>query len=235
MVAWHPNEEVRRHACQSCSLFCFCLSLRTISSVILINLPFAPYQLLASASYDDTIKIWRDDDDDWYCADTLHGHDSTVWAIDFDPSGERLVSASADQTLKIWRRYHPGNPEGIITPRRGEAVWKCVATVAGQHDRCIYSVSWSKVHGIVASAGADNTIRLFEATPSTAGAATSDVIASTNEPGTLFDVHLLTSVQSAHGTNDINSVAWYPNEEHGDWLASGGDDGSVRIWRLLKD
>ena len=48
------------------------------------------WQLLASASYDDTIKIWREDDDDWYCSDTLEGHRSTVWAIDFDKSGDNL-------------------------------------------------------------------------------------------------------------------------------------------------
>ena len=45
---------------------------------------------MASASYDDTIKIWRDDDDDWYCSDTLEGHESTVWAIDFDKTGDYL-------------------------------------------------------------------------------------------------------------------------------------------------
>src|SRR5690606_41162894 len=84
-------------------------------------------QLLASASYDDTIKIWRDDDDDWYCSATLEGHESTVWSIDFDPSGENLVSASADQTLKIWHRYKPGNKEGVPIIRRGEPDWKNVA------------------------------------------------------------------------------------------------------------
>lgn len=196
--------------------------------------------MLASASYDDTIKIWRDDDDDWYCADTLQGHESTVWAIDFDPSGNHLVSASADQTLKIWRRYAPGNATGIMTPRRGEAVWKCVATVKDQHERCIYSVSWSKVHGTVASSGADNTIRLFsvqevdETTPFE-GKLTPEQIKATNEPGVQLQAIKVTEVRSAHGTSDINSVAWYPSEDHADWLASGGDDGSVRIWRLVRD
>lgn len=47
-------------------------------------------EVLASASYDDTIKIWREDDDDWYCSDTLQGHTSTVWALDFDASGDHI-------------------------------------------------------------------------------------------------------------------------------------------------
>ena len=49
---------------------------------------------MASASYDDTIKIWRDDEDDWYCSDTLEGHESTVWAIDFDKTGDYLGMCS---------------------------------------------------------------------------------------------------------------------------------------------
>lgn len=126
---------------------------------------------------------------------------------------------------------------GITTSRR-EPVWKCVATVPGKHDRCIYSVSWSKVHGLVASAGADNTIRLFEigdAKEGTVGKLTEEQQRTLNEPGVLFEAASVTEVKNAHGASDINSVAWYPNQEHGDWLASGGDDGSVRIWSLVRD
>lgn len=51
-------------------------------------------EMLASASYDDTIKIWREDDDDWFCADTLKGHTSTIWAIDFDKTGDHIGKVS---------------------------------------------------------------------------------------------------------------------------------------------
>jgi WD40 repeat protein len=46
--------------------------------------------VLASCSYDDTVRIWQEDNDDWYCAATLTGHTSTVWGIAFDPTGDRL-------------------------------------------------------------------------------------------------------------------------------------------------
>ncbi|RUO95960.1 WD40-repeat-containing domain protein, partial [Jimgerdemannia flammicorona] len=118
-------------------------------------------ELLASASYDDTIKIWREDPDDWFCSDTLEGHSSTVWAIDFDQSGEHIVSASDDKTLRIWRRYLPNNPEGVATPR-DEPTWKCVCVLQGHHERCVYCVSWSRVHGRVASASGDGGVRVFE-------------------------------------------------------------------------
>jgi WD40 repeat protein len=37
--------------------------------------------MLFSASYDDTIKCWKYENsiDDWLCAYTIEGHESTVW------------------------------------------------------------------------------------------------------------------------------------------------------------
>ncbi|OZJ02634.1 hypothetical protein BZG36_04160 [Bifiguratus adelaidae] len=176
-------------------------------------------ELLASASYDDTIKIWREDEDDWYCSDTLQGHSSTVWSIDFRRDGEQLVSGSDDQTLKIWRRYKPENAEGIATPRN-EPVWKCICTLSGYHSRCIYGVSWSKVNGCIASVGGDNNLRVFR----------QDVSGSVDEASPIWN--LQASIENAHGISDINAVSWHVREDHGNILATAGDDGVVRIWRL---
>lgn len=71
-----------------------------------------PPQLLASASYDDTVKLYREEEDDWVCCATLEGHESTVWSLAFDRSGERLASCSDDKTVRIWQQYKPGNEEG---------------------------------------------------------------------------------------------------------------------------
>jgi WD40 repeat protein len=121
-----------------------------------------PHQeLLASASYDDTINMYREDEDDWIRCGTLTGHESTVWSIDFDASGDRLVSCSADKTVRVWKIYKPGNPEGIPTPD-GEAVWKCVCTLSGYHHRDVYDVSWSKCSGLIATACGDNVVRIFK-------------------------------------------------------------------------
>ncbi|KAG2184237.1 hypothetical protein INT44_009252 [Umbelopsis vinacea] len=178
-------------------------------------------EVLASASYDDTIKIWREDDDDWYCSDTLQGHTSTIWAIDFDKTGEQIVSASDDTTMRFWKQYKPNNPEGVATPGNAPK-WKNICTISGQHERCIYSVSWSKVHGRVASASGDNHIKVFteESSAQAVNAPTWNISAS---------------VSDAHGVSDINSVSWFPTEKHSDWLASGGDDGLVNIWRYIDD
>ena len=39
---------------------------------------------LISASFDDTIKLWDEDGDDWECTETLQGHTSTVWCVSFE-------------------------------------------------------------------------------------------------------------------------------------------------------
>ena len=112
-------------------------------------------QILASGSYDDTIKLYIDDpSDDWYDFQTLTGHASTVWSLAFSPSGDCLASASDDLTIRIWRRVEKYKwEEGLVV--RG-------------HDRSIYSISWGKGRagegslGWLASVGGDGRINVWD-------------------------------------------------------------------------
>lgn len=69
-------------------------------------------QLLASASYDNNICVYKEEDDDWECCATLKGHTSTVWSLSFDAAGQRLASCSDDCTVKIWKEHSSQSAQG---------------------------------------------------------------------------------------------------------------------------
>jgi cytosolic iron-sulfur protein assembly protein CIAO1 len=151
-VAWHPHEDVR-------SLSFLDLRLLTLSC-----------QILASASYDDTIKIYLDDpSDDWYCATTISGHASTVWSLAWSPNGEYLASASDDRTVRIWRRPPRKENQGQRWASHQESdggEWMEVLKLE-KHTRSVYSVTWGtglgEGHlGWIASAGGDGFINIWE-------------------------------------------------------------------------
>lgn len=174
---------------------------------------------MASASYDNTIKIFRENtlDSDWECINTLTAHDSTVWSIDFDSTGERLVSCSDDKTMKIWQVFPPGNEEGILTPDNIPA-WKCVCTISGEHTRAIYDVSWDKATGLIATACGDDAIRVFRE---------DSEHSNKNEP--IFN--LVAKVDSAH-SQDVNTVTWNPKLPG--QLLSCSDDGTINLWKFVE-
>jgi aspartate 1-decarboxylase len=55
---------------------------------------------LASASSDQTVKIWDASSGD--CLQTLEGHSNGVYSVAFSHDSTRLASASYDRTVKIW-------------------------------------------------------------------------------------------------------------------------------------
>jgi WD40 repeat protein len=121
----------------------------------------SPAQILASGSYDDTIKLYIDDPtEDWYCFATLTGHTSTVWSLAWSPEGSYLASASDDRTVRIWKRIE-------------KYKWETILTI-NAHDRTIYSLSWTKGRpksgagglGWLATVGGDGSIKVWELTVS---------------------------------------------------------------------
>ncbi|NXN16405.1 CIAO1 protein, partial [Indicator maculatus] len=173
-------------------------------------------QLLASASYDDTVKLYQEEEDDWVCCATLEGHESTVWSVAFDGSGERLASCSDDRTLRVWQRYQPGNQEGVACSGT-DPTWKCVCNLSGYHSRTIYDVAWCHLSGALATACGDDAIRVFEETPA----------APPQQPSFSLAAH----VPRAH-SQDVNCVAWHPKEAG--LLASCSDDGDIAFWKYQR-
>src|SRR6266480_284136 len=57
-------------------------------------------KLLASASYDNTVRLW--DAATGAARQTLKGHSSSVRAVAFSRDGKLLASASYDKTVRLW-------------------------------------------------------------------------------------------------------------------------------------
>src|SRR5207237_7413447 len=57
-------------------------------------------QRLASASWDNTVKMW--DARTELETRTVNGHTGSLDGVAFSPDGQRLASASGDKTVKVW-------------------------------------------------------------------------------------------------------------------------------------
>lgn len=53
----------------------------------------------ATASYDNTVKLWKPDGS---LLATLEGHSDGVLHVSFSPDGQTLTTASYDGTIKLW-------------------------------------------------------------------------------------------------------------------------------------
>ena len=100
-------------------------------------------RLLASASYDRTVRIW--DATSGHLQHTLQDHSDSVYAVAFSPDGALLASAGADRSVKVWE---------VATGKRlyslnDAADW-------------VYAVAWHPDGKHLSAAGVDKSIRVWE-------------------------------------------------------------------------
>ena len=98
-------------------------------------------QRIASASHDNTVKLWQHDGK-WLS--TFEEHRNKVNSVSFSPDGKLIASASDDKTVKVWQPHDP------------KVVKNCKGHIKG-----VKSVSFSPNGKIIASVGKDNTVRLW--------------------------------------------------------------------------
>jgi WD40 repeat protein len=161
--------------------------------------------ILFSCSYDDTIKVYKEQMDDFVCVETLSGHASTVWDMDMDVTGGRLVSVGADGALCVWRHTTVTASDAVFGHAPTQE-WQLEHTIQNAHTRAIYSVSWSKTHGHILTGGGDNLVKLWR--PHLDG---------------------WQCVEEMNVGADVNCVKWFPTVAHANWFAVATDDDVVSI------
>jgi WD40 repeat protein len=60
------------------------------------------YSTLVSASYDDTIRVWAENDDDFEEFQVIKTHSSIVWSIEY--KNGILISCSSDLSVGLFKR-----------------------------------------------------------------------------------------------------------------------------------
>ncbi|MHC0061369.1 WD40 domain-containing protein [Nostoc sp. UIC 10890] len=101
--------------------------------------------LIASASMDKTIKLWRRDGT---AVATLKGHQGAVRSVTFSPDGQILASASEDGTIKLWQH------------NAKNASWNISKTFIGRAS--VWGVAFSPDGQTIASAGWDKTVKVWK-------------------------------------------------------------------------
>lgn len=183
-------------------------------------------KMIASASADNTIKIWDSGDGHWI--KTLEGHTDSVYRVRFSPDGNTLASASADKTIKLWN------------PNTGELL----NTLTG-HKNLVKDVNFSPDGTRIVSASHDQTIKLWNKqgkllktlyghsgeVESVSFSSDSQIIASGSNDHTIKiwsrDGILLNTINVYIGP--IYSVSFSPDNKT---LAAGSDDGRLRLWDI---
>ena len=165
-------------------------------------------ELVASASLDNTVKLWKLDSKlEARLITTLEGHSNGVYGVSFSPNCKTIVSAGADITIRLWQLDRMDNNSSddckASTVHKGQ-LGNGVITTLNSHTDKVRKVAFSPkgTEEIIATASYDNTVKLWKA------------------DGTLI------KTLKGHDKK-VNSLAFSPD---GEIIATVSDDKTVNLW-----
>jgi telomerase protein component 1 len=197
-----------------------------VTAVAFAPRPSGCPRLLASASRDQTVRLWDAASGEEVAC--LHGHRGQVWGVAFSPDGRLLASASWDETVRLW------------DVRGGSEL----AVLRGHRER-VWGVAFSPDGKLVASASDDHRIRLWDipsgekrirfgvpgvAVWSVAFLADGRSLVAGLDDGTVRLWDTATGIETACLRGHAEEVLAVAVSPDGGRVASGSGDGTVRVW-----
>lgn len=198
-----------------------------------LDVRFSPDgKLLASASADDTVRVWSiEQNKELY---KFSGHGGKASEVSFSPDGQTLASASADKTVKLWRlqtvlptfsgnslsispdgqTLAVSNQQGIITLRKRDGTF---LRSFNAHTGEIIKVIFHPQGKNLVSIGRDNQVKIWD-----------------------LSGNLLKSWQG-HDTNHQSAIPFVPipdislSPDGNQIVTIGGIDKKIKIWNYTGD
>lgn len=194
---------------------------------------FGDDKTIVSCSRDNSIKLWKINDDGVYeNTATAQGHSAAVTGVKFLNKSFSVFSCSEDKTVKLWK---------IV-----DDMFVCEWTQF-DHEKCVNGVAISPNDKLVASAGADKVCILYRTKDggkigsfeghkkgvwTCAFSPVDKIIATGSADGDirLWSVKDQTCVKALEGSDcSILDLNW---TKDGQGIVSCGSDGVIRVWDL---